>query len=69
MPFRTCDIAFVPMNLPYTIDVDQASSAVAEFAPTHVYPYHYKGSDIDAFAGNLAKTGSATEVVRGPRYA
>jgi L-ascorbate metabolism protein UlaG (beta-lactamase superfamily) len=63
------DIAFVPMNLPYTMDVDQASSAVAEFAPTHVYPYHYKGSDIDAFASKLAKAESETEVVRGPWYA
>jgi L-ascorbate metabolism protein UlaG (beta-lactamase superfamily) len=63
------DIAFVPMNLPYTMDVDQASSAVAEFAPTYVYPYHYRGSDIDAFADKLAKAGSETEVVRVPWYA
>jgi L-ascorbate metabolism protein UlaG (beta-lactamase superfamily) len=63
------DIAFVPMNLPYTMDVDQASSAVAAFAPTYVYPYHYRGSDIDAFASGLAKAGSETEVVRGPWYA
>jgi L-ascorbate metabolism protein UlaG (beta-lactamase superfamily) len=44
------DIAFVPMNLPYTMDVTQAASAVNEFRPAYVYPYHYKGSDMAAFA-------------------
>lgn len=61
-------VAFVPMNLPYTMDIDQASSAVAEFKPEYVYPYHYKGSDIDAFAGKIADTGVATKVVKGPWY-
>ena len=40
---KDIDIAFVPMNLPFTMDIDQASSAVAEFEPAVVYPYHYKG--------------------------
>ena len=39
------DVAFVCMNLPFTMDVDAAASAVAEFAPTYVYPYHYRGRD------------------------
>jgi L-ascorbate metabolism protein UlaG (beta-lactamase superfamily) len=63
------DIAFVPMNLPFTMDVDQASSAVAEFAPKFVYPYHYKGSDPQAFASKVAAAGKGTEVVQGPWYA
>lgn len=62
-------IAFVPMNLPYTMDIDQASSAVAEFAPAYVYPYHYQGSDVDAFAEKVAAAGDATEVVLGAWYA
>ena len=37
------DVAFVCMNLPYTMDIHQASSAVLEFKPTIVYPYHYRG--------------------------
>ena len=64
---RDIFIAFVPMNLPYTMDVDQASSAVAEFAPAYVYPYHYKDSDPEAFARNLGETD--VEVVMGPWYA
>ncbi|WP_173931045.1 MBL fold metallo-hydrolase [Chelativorans sp. Marseille-P2723] len=62
-------IAFVPMNLPYTMDVNQASSAVAEFAPVYVYPYHYNDSDVEAFAQQVAESGSETEVVMGAWYA
>lgn len=61
-------IAFVPMNLPYTMDVDQASSAVTEFAPSYVYPYHYRDSDPEAFAGKVAEAGGDIEVVMGAWY-
>jgi len=47
------DVAFVCMNLPYTMDIKQASSAVAAFKPAIVYPYHYRGSgglsDVEGF--------------------
>jgi L-ascorbate metabolism protein UlaG (beta-lactamase superfamily) len=50
---RNIDVAFVCMNLPYTMDVDQAVSAVLAFKPAVVYPYHYRGeqglSDVEAF--------------------
>lgn len=39
------DMAFVCMNLPYTMTVDQAADAVAAFKPKAVYPYHYRGTD------------------------
>lgn len=39
------DLAFVCMNLPFTMDVKAAASAVAEFKPKFVYPYHYRGRD------------------------
>ena len=63
------DIAFLPMNLPYTMDIEQAASAVAGFAPKTVYPYHYRGSDIAAFAALVAKSGVATEIVQHDWYA
>jgi L-ascorbate metabolism protein UlaG (beta-lactamase superfamily) len=48
------DRAFVCMNLPYTMTVEQAADAVLEIAPDVVYPYHYRGqgglSDTDRFA-------------------
>lgn len=39
------DIAFVPMNLPYTMGVEEAAEAVLEFKPKKVYPFHYRGQD------------------------
>lgn len=51
------DVAFVCMNLPYTMDVDQAASAVNEFQPKMVYPYHYRGkgglSDVASFQSQV----------------
>ena len=35
------DIAFLPMNLPYTMTGEQAAAAVKAFKPKIVYPYHY----------------------------
>lgn len=43
------DIAFVCMNLPYTMDVFQAASAVVAFKPAVMYPYHHRGQDIQKF--------------------
>jgi L-ascorbate metabolism protein UlaG (beta-lactamase superfamily) len=42
-------VAFLCMNLPYTMTVDQAASAVREFRPKIVYPYHSRGSDLEKF--------------------
>jgi len=43
------DIAFVCMNLPYTMDIYQAASGVLEFEPKVMYPYHHRGQDIKRF--------------------
>ncbi|RAK66040.1 MBL fold metallo-hydrolase [Hymenobacter edaphi] len=50
---KNIDVAFVCMNLPYTMDVQQAAQGVLAFKPGIVYPYHYRGqnglSDVAAF--------------------
>ncbi|MDR3712049.1 MAG: MBL fold metallo-hydrolase [Puia sp.] len=50
---KNIDLAFVCMNLPYTMDVPEAADAVLAFKPAIVYPYHYRGqngfSDTNAF--------------------
>lgn len=51
---RDIDAAFVCFNLPYTMTPDQAASAVREFRPRVVYPYHYRGSDVEAFTSIVA---------------
>lgn len=46
---KNIDVAFVCMNLPYTMDVKQAADAVLDFQPNIVYPYHYRGQDTQKF--------------------
>jgi len=46
---KNVDIAFVCMNLPYTMDVQQAADAVLDFKPAIVYPYHHRGQNIQKF--------------------
>ena len=64
----TVYVAFLPMNLPYTMTVDQAASAVAEFKPAHVYPYHYGDSDVDRFAQLVSEQAEGVEVLLGAWY-
>jgi L-ascorbate metabolism protein UlaG (beta-lactamase superfamily) len=54
---QNIDVAFVCMNLPFTMTPQEAAEAVKKFHPAIVYPYHYKGSDLNAFASALAGTG------------
>ena len=54
------DIAFVCMNLPYTMTPREAAGCVNAFKPRVVYPYHYRGSDLNAF--KEAVTSAAVEV-------
>ncbi len=50
---KNIDIAFICMNLPYTMSVEEASKGVLAFKPKQVYPYHYRGtsglSDVNKF--------------------
>ena len=54
---RNIDVAFVCMNLPYTMTPQEAAVAVRAFHPAVVYPYHYRGQDVTLFAKALAGTG------------
>ncbi|WP_037227796.1 MBL fold metallo-hydrolase [Roseobacter sp. GAI101] len=42
---KNIDLAFVCMNLPFTMDAEAAAAAVSEFKPSYVYPYHFRGRD------------------------
>ncbi|HXT41765.1 MAG TPA: MBL fold metallo-hydrolase, partial [Candidatus Angelobacter sp.] len=39
------DVAFVCMNVPFTMTIAKAVSAVRQFRPKVVYPYHYRNQD------------------------
>lgn len=60
------DVAFVCMNLPYTMTEIKAAEAVVEFQPKVVYPYHYRGadgfSDVSKFKGYIMKSGVSDKI-------
>jgi L-ascorbate metabolism protein UlaG (beta-lactamase superfamily) len=60
------DVAFVCMNLPYTMPPAEAGECVAAFKPRVLYPYHYRDSDLDELTPALA--GSGVEVRRRAWY-
>lgn len=65
---KDIDIAFVCMNLPYTMTEISAANAVLEFSPKQVYPYHYRGtnglSDVDKFKEIVNQGNAAIDVVQ-----
>ena len=54
---KDIDVAFVCMNLPYTMTPEEAAGGVKGFKPKVVYPYHYRGSDLQVFSAGLKGTG------------
>ena len=54
---KNIDVAFVCMNLPYTMPPEEAAEAVKAFQPKIVIPYHYRGSDLSVFQKGLEGTG------------
>jgi L-ascorbate metabolism protein UlaG (beta-lactamase superfamily) len=54
---KNIDVAFVCMNLPYTMPPEEAAEAVTAFHPKIVIPYHYRGSDLSVFKKALEGTG------------
>lgn len=59
LALENIDVAFVSVNLPYTMSEKQAAEAVAVFQPKTLYPYHYRGSvgfsNMEAFKLWLSK--------------
>ena len=43
------DVAFVCMNLPFTMSIPEAVTNVRAMRPRVVYPYHYSSSDVNSF--------------------
>lgn len=42
---KDIDIAFLPMNLPYTMTPEMVAAAAKTFRPKILYPYHYGDTD------------------------
>jgi len=54
---KNIDVAFICMNLPYTMTPEEAADAVKAFHPKVAIPYHYRGSDPSIFKKALEGTG------------
>ncbi|MHC4394532.1 MAG: isochorismatase family protein [Planctomycetota bacterium] len=55
------DVAFLPMNLPYTMTSEMVADAAKAFAPKVLYPYHYGKTDPTILV-NLLKNSENIEV-------
>jgi len=43
---KMIDVAFLPMNLPYTMTPEMVADAVKAFRPRILYPYHYGETEV-----------------------
>lgn len=55
--FGEIDIAFLPMNLPYTMTPEMVAKAVEMLDPRILYPYHFGSTDTSILADLLKNTG------------
>ncbi len=53
---RGIDIAFLPMNLPYTMTPEMVADAAKAFKPRILYPYHYGETDTSRLEDLLRDT-------------
>jgi L-ascorbate metabolism protein UlaG (beta-lactamase superfamily) len=58
---RNIDIAFLPMNLPYTMTPEMVADAVKAFKPKILYPYHFGETDPQKLI-DLLKQEKGTEI-------
>ena len=54
---KNIDIAFLPVNQPYTMTVAQAVNAAKMFSPKVLYPYHFGNTDVKPLEGLLKDSG------------
>lgn len=59
---QNIDIAFLPMNLPYTMTPEMAADAAKAFKPKVLYPYHYGQTDPSKLVELLDGTGIEVRV-------
>jgi L-ascorbate metabolism protein UlaG (beta-lactamase superfamily) len=54
---KNIDVAFLPMNLPYTMTPEMAADAAKSFNPRILYPYHYGDTDPEKLVKLLEGSG------------
>jgi L-ascorbate metabolism protein UlaG (beta-lactamase superfamily) len=51
---KKIDVAFLPVNVPYTMTPEMAARAVKMIRPRILYPYHYGRTDLSRLTALLA---------------
>jgi len=59
--FKAIDVAFLPMNLPYTMNVEMCANAARLCKPKILYPYHFGKTDTNELV-KLLKDNKSIEV-------
>jgi L-ascorbate metabolism protein UlaG (beta-lactamase superfamily) len=54
---KNIDVAFLPMNLPYTMTPEMVADAAKSFKPAILYPYHYGNTDTTSIINLLKDSG------------
>ena len=60
---KNIDVAFVCMNLPYTMTPEEAADGVLAFHPKVVIPYHFRNSDVSVFQKKLQGSGIEVRIL------
>jgi L-ascorbate metabolism protein UlaG (beta-lactamase superfamily) len=53
---KNIEVAFLPMNLPYTMTPEMVADAAKAFKPAILYPYHYGETDVNKLVTLLKDT-------------
>jgi L-ascorbate metabolism protein UlaG (beta-lactamase superfamily) len=61
---RGVDIAFLPMNLPYTMTPEMVADAARAFRPKVLYPYHFGTTDTSRLVALLEDQGGVEVRIR-----
>jgi L-ascorbate metabolism protein UlaG (beta-lactamase superfamily) len=61
---KNIDVAFLPMNLPYTMTPEMVADAARAFKPAILYPYHYGETDTSRLVELLKGVGEVEVRIR-----
>jgi L-ascorbate metabolism protein UlaG (beta-lactamase superfamily) len=53
---KQIDVAFLPMNLPYTMTPEMVADAAKAFTPKVLYPYHFGDTDVSRLTALLKES-------------
>ena len=59
---RNIDVAFLPMNLPYTMTPEMVADAAQAFKPKILYPYHFGDTNTDKIIRLLKDTNISVRI-------